>query len=178
MYQLVLAHTRIASLADVFRRNTFLSFNIANRFKLNHFTYRTEQRSSFYPSFSESLIFKLQFTVVTSRSTTYLLLLFWLAFFHFGETLLLIVFNYSVTVDSINSSSFMLIKQHVPYALNSVSAKLLSQVNFFIFLLTPLAFTYLLCLGYSGKYKFFQYSSISNCILLIAAGISLFTILY
>lgn len=52
----------------------------------------------------------------------------------------------------------MLIKYHVPYSLNSTSVKLLSQINFFIFLLTSSALVYLSCLGYSTKYKFFLHS--------------------
>lgn len=120
---------------------------------------------------------RFQFTVITSRSTTYLLLLFWLFFFHFGETLLLIVFNYSVTLDSINSSSFMLIKQHVPHSLNSTSGQLMSQVNFFIFFLTPLAFTYLVCLGYATKYNFFQYSGLSNYVTVFSVSLLLINLL-
>jgi hypothetical protein len=122
----------------------------------------------------KALTFRFQFTVITSRLTTYLLLLFWLFFLHFGEALLLIVFNYSVLTDSINSSSFMLVKQHVPYSLNSVSTKLLSQVNFFILLLTPLAFGYLICLGYVTKYKFFVHSLLNNWVILVATGALLF----
>jgi NADH:ubiquinone oxidoreductase subunit 5 (subunit L)/multisubunit Na+/H+ antiporter MnhA subunit len=176
MHQLVLARTCTTQALSVSWRKTFLSFGAANLFSLKRFTSNTNKLSTPYLSLSESLISKLQFTVITSRSTTYLLLLFWLGFFHFGETLLLIIFNYSVTVDSINSSSFMLIKQHVPYSLNSVSTKLLSQISFFISFLTPLAFTYLLCLGYSSKYKFFWYSSLSNYVLLSAIIITLLNI--
>ena len=122
----------------------------------------------------QALTFRFQFTVITSRLTTYLLLLFWLFFLHFGEALLLIVFNYSVVMDSINSSSFMLVKQHVPYSLNSVSAKLLSQINFFILLLTPLAFGYLVCLGYANKYRFFLHSLFNNWVVLVSTSVLLF----
>lgn len=137
--------------------------------------YIAELASNLNPTLLQSLASRFQFTVVTSRSTTYLLLLFWLFFFHFGETLLLIVFNYSVTLDSINSSSFMLIKQHVPYSLNSVSTKLLAQINFFILFLTPMAFSYLIFLGYSTKYSFFQYSLLSNYTISVIVSILLVT---
>jgi hypothetical protein len=131
---------------------------------------------NFRPTVLRFLASRFQFTAITSRSTSYLLLLFWLFFFHFGETLLLIVFNYSVTLDSINSSSFMLIKQHIPNSLNSTSNKLMSQINFFIFFLTPLAFSYLTCLGYQTKYNFFSYSEFSGRVIIVSVTLLLFSV--
>lgn len=174
VHQLVLARTRVTKMLNTSSYETFFEVGTPNLFKLLDFLLRTSKLDILYQPFYKFLTVKLQFTVITSRSTTYLLLLFWLAFFYFGEALLLVIFNYSVTLDSINSSSFTLIKQHVPYSLNSVSTNLLSQISFFISFLTPLAFTYLLCLGHSSKYKFFRYSSFSNYALLVALSIPLF----
>jgi hypothetical protein len=76
----------------------------------------------FYTNFSSNLTentwhqtfkHKYQFTALTSRLTSYMLLTFWIFFFFFGETLLLVLFNYSTVVDTIESSNFLVIKQHV-----------------------------------------------------------------
>jgi len=86
---------------------------------------------------------RFQFTTVTSRLTSYVLVLFWLFFFFYGETLLLVVFNYSTPIDTISSSSFFTIKQHVVFFITTTPTKLLSYVNFYIFFLTSCAFVYL-----------------------------------
>lgn len=58
-------------------------------------------------SLLHSLKYRFHFTTVTSRSTSYFLFSFWLFFFFYGETLLLVVFNYSTPIDTITSSSFL-----------------------------------------------------------------------
>jgi hypothetical protein len=79
---------------------------------------------------------KYQFTALTSRLTSYTLILFWIFFFFFGELLLLILFNYSTPLDTIHSSNFLIIKQHVIFLINTSSNKLIKHINFFIFFFT------------------------------------------
>ena len=108
-----------------------------------------------------SSLFKFSFTSVTSRSTSYMLFSFWVFFFFFGESLLLVVFNYGTPIDTITSSSFFTIKQHTVFLLNTNSSKLLSHINFYILLMTSLSFTYLVNLCYSYNYSYFKHYTIN-----------------
>ena len=113
-----------------------------------------------------------QFTVVTSRLTSYFLFSFWLFFFFFGETLLLFLFNYSSTCDSINSSSFVMIKQHMIFYLLTIPVKLSYHINSYIYFLTSCSFFYMINLSYSYSYRYISLSSINNFLIL-----SVFTVL-
>jgi len=59
------------------------------------------------------MIHKFQFTIITSRSTTYILFAFWCFFFFFGEILLLIMFNFNTISDLIPSHFFITTKSHM-----------------------------------------------------------------
>ena len=136
--------------------NNYLNFYTKNSFKGN-FT------NLWYRSYRH----KYQFTALTSRLTSYILLSFWVFFFFFGESLLLILFNYSTPIDTIASSSFMVIKQHVIFFIETSSSKLLKYINFFIFFLTLNSFFYMINLSFSYNYRYFLYST-NNSILIIS----------
>jgi hypothetical protein len=106
--------------------------------------------------------YRVTFTAITSRSTSYLLLWFWIFFFFFGESLLLILFNYTTITDSILSSSFFNIKQHTTYFINSLSTKLEFHINCFIFFLTTAAIAYLSSVNYVTSYNYFNNSFTLN----------------
>jgi hypothetical protein len=119
-----------------------------------------------YYSWRNTLSHKYQFTSLTSRLTSYILLTFWIFFFFFGETLLLLLFNYSTPIDSIPSSNFLIIKQHVIFFIQTTSTKLLFYVNFYIFFLTLSAFMYIINLNYVYSYRYFTYSTVNTvCII-------------
>ena len=115
------------------------------------------------------LSYRLQFTTITSRLTSYVLVTFWLFFFFYGETLLLVVFNYSTPVDTITSASFFTIKQHVVFLITTTPSKLLSYINFYIFFLTSCAFVYLTNLNYTYNYHYFRLSVINSSLTAILA---------
>jgi len=117
---------------------------------------------SFSKNWKTLFLNRYQFTSITSRSTTYFLFGFWLFFFFYGETLLLVLFNYSTLTDTIPSSSFFLIKQHVVFLLITSSTKLLSCINFYIFFLTSTAFVYILNLRYAYNYNYFSLSTLNS----------------
>jgi hypothetical protein len=106
------------------------------------------------------LSYKFHFTTVTSRSTSYFLILFWSFFFFFGETLLLLTFNYSSTVDTITSSSFFTVKQHPFTYISTFSTTLMYHITFYIIFLTTSAILYLTNLNYSYNYAYFRQSFI------------------
>ena len=121
-----------------------------------------QQMSSLREHFSSinklaySSIYRFQFTTVTSRTTSYFLFSFWCFFFFFGEVLLLVTFNFSTPVDTIASSSFFTIKQHTVFYLDTLSTKLLTHVNCYIYFLTSSAFMYLINLNHSYNYNYFR----------------------
>lgn len=115
-----------------------------------------------------SLQFRFQYTVITSRLTSYFLLSFWLFFFFYGEVLLLVIFNYSTVVDSISSSSFFTVKQHIIFLLSSSSTLLTSYINFYIYFLTTCSFLFLINFNYSYNYSYFRHDVLEASGLLLA----------
>jgi hypothetical protein len=110
---------------------------------------------------------KYQFTALTSRLTSYMLISFWVFFFFFGESLLLVLFNYSTPIDTIESSNFLVIKQHVIFFIQTSSSKLLKYINFFIFFLTLNSFFYMMNLVYSYNYRYFLYSTLNSVFIIL-----------
>ena len=132
-----------------------------------NFTKHSQAITQYLNSFNatnltHSLKYRFHFTTVTSRSTSYFLFSFWLFFFFYGETLLLIVFNYSTPIDTITSSSFFTIKQHIIFFLTTTSSQLTSHINFYIYFLTSCAFMYLVNLNYSYNYNYFKQSTVNS----------------
>lgn len=125
-----------------------------------------------YSNLSHALKYRFHFTTITSRSTSYFLLSFWLFFFFYGETLLLVVFNYSTPVDTITSSSFFTIKQHIIFFLTTTSTQLTSHINFYIFFLTSCSFMYLINLNYTYNYNYFRQNTLNSGLVLTLALVS------
>ena len=117
------------------------------------------------------LKYRFHFTTITSRFTSYVLFSFWIFFFFYGETLLLVVLNYSTPVDTITSSSFFTIKQHIIFFLTTTSAKLSNHINFYIFYLTSCSFMFLINFNfyYNYNYNYFYVFVINfGCLILDA----------
>jgi NADH-quinone oxidoreductase subunit L len=152
------------------KKGSIIAYESSWNFSFNHFS--TSFASS-AKNIQTLLGYRFQFTSVTSRSTSYFLITFWLFFFFYGETLLLILFNYSTPIDTISSSSFFTIKQHVIFFLTTTPSKLVNYINFYILVLTTAAFTYLTNLNYTYNYNYFRTSLVSNCIVSTVALIYL-----
>ena len=150
-----------------YKKGSIVSYRSNWNFHLNYNTsslylyIKSNTVNSVKKSLNYSLIFRFIFTSVTSRSTSYFLFSFWLFFFFFGETLLLLIFNYTVPLDTISSSSFFTIKQHVIFFVNSSSHMLTNHINFYILLMTSLSFTYLFNLCYTYNYNYFKYHNVN-----------------
>lgn len=111
---------------------------------------------------------RFHFTTITSRSTSYMLVCFWTFFFFFGESLLLVTFNFSTTVDTITSSSFFTIKQHPFTYMSTFSTNLMYHITFYIVLLTTSAVLYLINLNYSYNYNYFRQTFLITTLPIIA----------
>jgi hypothetical protein len=97
-------------------------------------------------------LYRFQYTIVTCRTTVYLLFSFWLFFFFFGESLLMILFNFSTVTDSISSDYFMFFKNHTIFSLNQSSSYLSSTIMFYIIFFTSCSFIFLLNMRYNFNY--------------------------
>lgn len=113
------------------------------------------------------MLSRYQFTSITSRLTSYFLFSFWLFFFFFGEFFLLTIFNFSTLIDTITSSSFFLIKQHVVFFLITTPTQLSSYINIYIYFLTFCAFNFLLNYNYVVNYNYFRHNIRHTILLLI-----------
>lgn len=107
-------------------------------------------------------IYRFHFTVITSRVTSYMLFFFWLFFFFFGESLLLLTFNFTTPIDTITSHSFFIIKQHIIFLTESISSKLTSSINFYIYLLTSFSILYLVNLNFILNYNYYRNSTLNT----------------
>lgn len=107
-------------------------------------------------------LFRVLFTSITSRSTSYFLFFFWVFFFFFGESLLLLTFNYSSIADTIMSSAFFNVKSHTILMLDSLSTRVGYHIECFIFFLTTAAIFYLLSANYACNYFYFKNSLVSS----------------
>ena len=104
--------------------------------------------------FNHYSLYRFQYTIVTCRTTIYLLFSFWLFFFFFGESLLMILFNFSTVTDSITSNYFMFFKIHTIFFLNQSSSNLSSIIMFYIFFFTSCSFIFLLNMRYTFNYSY------------------------
>jgi len=100
-------------------------------------------------------IIRFQLTSVTSRLTVYVLFTFWIFFFFFGDTLLSVLLNYNTLSETIFSSSFTTIKQHIIYT-SFTSTMWLSRIIFFYILILPMfSLSFLLNFRYTFTYNYF-----------------------
>ena len=117
-------------------------------------------------SITNAAVYRFHFTIVTSRTTSYLLFAFWVFFFFFGESLLLLAFNFTTPVDTISSSSFFGLKQHVIFMTSGLSSFLFGSINFYIYFLTISAFLYLINLSCLTSYTYYCGNVITTLLML------------
>jgi hypothetical protein len=110
--------------------------------------------------------FKFQYTLLTSRTTVYILFSFWLFFYFIGETYLLIIFNFLNLSDSVSSHFFFVIKNHNIFELSAHSSYLNNILIFFIFFFTTHSIFFLLSLRYSLWYHYIFNTTLLDTLLL------------
>jgi len=113
------------------------------------------------------MIHRFQFTIITSRTTIYLLFSFWCFFFFFGEILLLLTFNYNNLTDLIPSNFFMFTKSHVIFLMDNGNAYLNDVIFFYILFFTTCSILFLLNLRYSFNYNFFQHQFLIDTLFIL-----------
>ena len=103
-------------------------------------------------------LYRFQFTIVTCRTTVYILFFFWLFFFFFGETLILFIFNFSSISDVIPGNYFFTFKNFTVFSVNTLSFNLSNVINFYIFFFTASALIFLINLNYTTKYFYSSFT--------------------
>jgi hypothetical protein len=101
--------------------------------------------------------YNFQFTVITSRTTIYVLFTFWCFFFFFGEFLLLALFNFNTISDLITSNYFTFFKTHTVFMLDNSNNYLNEVIFFYILFFTTSAILFLLNLKYTLVYDNFYH---------------------
>lgn len=148
----------ILTYANYWYANFYHNFQLLTNM-LNNSTSQTNIKSL--------LLHRFQFTIITSRTTIYLLFSFWCFFFFFGEILLLLTFNYNTLTDLIPSNFFMFTKSHVIFLMDNGNAYLNDVIFFYILFFTTCSLLFLLNLRYSFNYQFFQHQFVIDIIFLM-----------
>lgn len=109
-------------------------------------------------NFNFLLIHRYQFTILTCRTTVYILFFFWIFFNFFGEFFLLTLFNFSNLSDSINNNFFFTFSNNTPFSINAFSINVSNTINFFIYFFAICSFVFLINLKYSFNYNYHNLS--------------------
>lgn len=156
-------------------------FSVWN-FKINNFNqlvinFLNDKKNINFKTLSHHFIYRFQFTIVTCRTTIYLLFSFWCFFFFFGETLLLILFNFSTLTDSISSDFFFLFKSNTVFSLNMSSFYLSNTIMTYIIFFTSCSFIFLLNLRYTFNYNYIYFIWYFDLIILLVTSFLFFNFL-
>lgn len=146
---------------------TFWNFNYYLFFKLiiNHFS-----NKSFYYRINHYILFRFQYSIITCRTTIYVLFFFWTFLFFFGEFLLLIIYNFTTINETIPSNYFFSFKTFNSNLLNASTIKLQNLIMLYILLFSSWSFLYLLNLKFEFNYKYFYILWQLDILLLISAS--------
>ena len=118
-------------------------------------------------TWSTFFLYRFQNSLITSRTTVYILFTFWLFFFFFGDFLILTLLNYSSVSDFLPSTFFFNLKNHFFYDLASFSEQLASNLMFIIFFFFLGSFVYLLSIKFISLYFFFDWLFFFDLIMFI-----------
>jgi hypothetical protein len=111
--------------------------------------------------------YSFQFSIVTCRVTTYILLTFWLFFTFFGENFFSIIFNFSNLTDTISSNFFLIFKTHTVFFLNNSSLLLSDMLSQFIFFFISCALIFLVNLKFTTYYNYLTATWIIDLLFLL-----------
>lgn len=146
---------------------TYASYWYANFYNNFQMLTTTLNNNSSQTTLKSILTHRFQFTIITSRTTIYLLFSFWCFFFFFGEILLLLTFNYNNLTDLIPSNFFMFTKSHVIFLMDNGNAYLNDVIFFYILFFTTCSLLFLLNLRYTFNYQFFQHQFLIDIVFIV-----------
>jgi len=139
----------------------FYSFNI-NTKNGNYLTY-----TNFYNLVPRLTLARFQLTSVTSRLTVYVLFSFWCFFLFFGNFLLSTLLNFNSLSETIFSSTFTTLKQHVIFTTTISNTWLSDTIFFYILIITTFSIFFLLNLRYTFTYNYFYLTYVFDLLILL-----------
>jgi len=117
---------------------------------------------------SNLLSANIQLYYMLSKTSSLILLIFWLFFFNWGEKFLLILFNFSSIIDPIRSTAFTLINSYSVFMVFSGSFKLSESLFFYVIVSLALSIIFLINTNVFSSYKLFsKKASISLYVILV-----------
>ena len=149
------------------KKSTLLSYSTFWNYKnFYNFFFFLKKPSFFVNTLTNAIYVRFQFAAVTSNLTSLILFSFWIFFFFFGESFLLLLFNFSSLNDTIGGSYFASFKNFTVFNFLLLSHKLHLSLNFFIYFFSSCAFIFLLKLRYAFIYKYFLFESKFNYLII------------
>jgi hypothetical protein len=141
-----------------FTNNTLLLFRkFANLFKANNLVLGFIKL--------DRVTTRFQLVVVTSRLTVYVLFLFWVSFFFFGDTLLSVLLNYSTLSEVIFSSCFVVSKEHTLFMLITSTSWLSNTIFFYITTITTLSVMFLVNMRFALTHNYYTVTYLLDLLL-------------
>lgn len=110
---------------------------------------------------------RFQHTALTSRTTIYILFVFWCFFFFSGEALLLITLNINTLVDLIPSGFFVFTKSHAIFMTDSSNAFLGDTLFYIILFFTTAALAFLVNLKYTYSYNYTRSAALLDILVIV-----------
>ena len=139
------------------KKGTILTFSsLWNINFINFYKSNINKKNFSWKFFLNINLSRFQFTLLTSRTTSIILFIFWLFFYFIGEFLLLVIFNFTSVVDTVPFNFFFFFKNHNIFDIAVNSTFLSTFIMFFIILFTATAFIFLLNLRIGASYKYFE----------------------
>lgn len=142
------------------RSSYSLFWNISHNFNYQIILNSINNLFLTFKAYNQYSTHRYQFTIVTCRTTIYVLFIFWNFFFFFGESLLVLLFNYSSVVETIQSNFFFSLKSHPTLTLQTSSVDLNFLIMFYIIVFSISAFIFLLNLKFSFNYTYIKFFTI------------------
>lgn len=134
--------------------NTYLTFWNFQYYKINQIIINFLKKKNRLNALNFYSLCRFQFTILTSRTTSFVLFSFWCFFFFFGEYLFMLTFNFSSLTDVIPSSFFFILKSHIIFYLNTNTFYLSNTITFYIIFFTTCSFLFLVNLRYTFNYLY------------------------
>ena len=122
----------------------------------------------FFKKLNQYIIYRFQFTILTCRTTIYVLFFFWLFFFHLGEYFLILLFNIDSISDGIMSHTYLSVKSHTNLYLNSLSSYLNNELMLLILFFSTAGLLFLINLKFTFNYSYFKYTSYLDILFILS----------
>lgn len=161
------------------KKSTMQAYSVFWSYKLKFFNFLLffTNKNKFTTLSSSKFFYKFQFSIITCRTTIYVLFIFWLFFFFWGEFMLLFILNYNSLNPTIPSNYFFILPNHNIFSILT-SFKLHNFIMFYLSFFLLFALLFLVNLRYTFSYKYIQYLWIFDSIFFLIGFLITFSLIY